>query len=103
MSVVESVTKFAGEHPVATAVYIGGAALSIFAHSCFKATKYHSDWKKKDMPNVPEDNRTEAAITTVMQGAAVGFVRGLVTCTIWPVEAAAVVYVLGSKESNKKQ
>jgi hypothetical protein len=53
------------------------------------------------MRNIEEENRTEAAVSVVMQGGALGFLRGLVTCAIWPVEATAVVYVLVSKDSMK--
>ena len=101
MSVVESITKFAEQNPVLTTVYAGGMVLSILAHSCFKASKFHSEWKKKSSHLVDEDSKTEAALTTVLQGAGVGFLRGLVTCAIWPVEATAVVYVTLSKDSLK--
>ena len=101
MSIVESLTKFAQENPILATVYVGGMAASILAHSCFKASKFHSEWKKKSAHLVDEDSKTEAALTTVLQGAGVGFLRGLVTCSIWPVEATAVVYVTLSKDSLK--
>lgn len=97
----ESITKFASDHPVVSAVYVGGAVLSVLAHSCIKASKSHAEWKKKEMKNIEEENRTEAAVSVVMQGGALGFFRGLLTCTIWPVELTAVTYVLVSNDSRK--
>lgn len=98
-SVVDSVVKFANDNPIPTAVFVGGAVVSILTHSCLKASKNLSAWKKNQMKDLPEQDRTEAAVSVVMQGSALGFLRGLLTCTVWPVEAAAVVYVMVSRDS----
>jgi hypothetical protein len=97
-SIMDHVTKFAGEHPVATGIFLAGAAVSLLTHSCVKATESHSHWKKTEAHKIGAGKR-EGAMNAVLQGAALGFGRGLLTFWMWPAEATALAYVLLTEES----